>query len=142
MAKVRGPPVEKQWSRWRRSYHMQFGHECRFRRHSVLFSPRNRCSNIIAIELRFCSHAFRALCHSLTYRYMPYAIQTIYNSPLHTSSVLITVNKRSYTVYKGTDCFAAETPPHIIYNTNIYLDLPKVINTTQRFGNCSLLHAN
>jgi hypothetical protein len=52
---------------------------------------------------------------------MPFVIQINYNSPLHTPAVLITVNKCSYIIYKGTDCFAAETPPHIIYNTNIYL---------------------
>ena len=70
----------------------------------------------------------------LTARYMPFVIQTNYNSPLHTSAVLITVNKRSYIVYKETDCLAAEILPHIIYNTNTYSDLPKVTNTTQGFG--------
>ena len=70
----------------------------------------------------------------LTARYMPFVIQTNYNSPLHTSAVLITVNKRSYIVYKETDCLAAEILPHTIYNTNTYSDLPKVTNTTQGFG--------
>lgn len=35
-----------------------------------------------------------------------------------------------------------QKPHHTIYNTNIYLELPKVTNTTQHFGNCSLLNTN
>jgi hypothetical protein len=66
----------------------------------------------------------------LTARYMPIVTQINYNSPLHTSAVLITVNKGSCIVYKETDCFAAEIPPRVIYNTNIYSDLPKATHTT------------